>query len=107
MGCSVNHKKSSSLQEHLMVIEQVRQSFVNSPTKSTWHASHELSMDWLWYANCLAPAFPDLTLLDFFFWGFIKDMVYVPPLLATLPELRARIYAAAEQVTPAMLLRVW
>ncbi|KAG8283692.1 cilium-dependent cell motility [Homalodisca vitripennis] len=34
-------------------------------------------------------------------------MVYVPPLPATLPELRARIYAAAEQVTPEMLVRVW
>ncbi|KAG8336237.1 hypothetical protein J6590_048459 [Homalodisca vitripennis] len=34
-------------------------------------------------------------------------MVYIPPLLATLPELRARIYAAAEQVTPEMLVRDW
>lgn len=53
------------------------------------------------------PRSPDLTPLDFFLWGFIKDMVYVPPLPATLPDLRARIYAAVEQVTPEMLVRVW
>lgn len=53
------------------------------------------------------PRSPDLTPLDFFFWGFIKDTVYVPPLPASLPELRARIYAATEQVTPDMLQRVW
>ncbi|KAG8313909.1 hypothetical protein J6590_104305, partial [Homalodisca vitripennis] len=45
--------------------------------------------------------------LDIFFWGFIKGMVCVHPLPATLPELRARIYAAAEQVTPEMLVQVW
>ena len=53
------------------------------------------------------PRSQDLTPLDFFLWGFIKDMVYVPPLPATLPDLRARIYAAVEQVTPEMLVRVW
>ncbi|KAG8324064.1 hypothetical protein J6590_101078 [Homalodisca vitripennis] len=53
------------------------------------------------------PPFPRPDTARYFFWGFIKDMVYIPPLLATLPELRARIYAAAEQVTPEMLVRVW
>ncbi|KAG8330720.1 hypothetical protein J6590_056546 [Homalodisca vitripennis] len=46
----------------------------------------------------MSPRSPDLTLLDLFFWGFIKDMVYVPPFPATLPEIRARIYAAAEHL---------
>jgi hypothetical protein len=44
--------------------------------------------------------FPRPDTASLFLWGFIKDMVYVPLLPYTLPELRARIYAAAEQVTP-------
>ena len=31
---------------------------------------------------------PDLTVCDFFLWGFVKDNVYVPQLPKTLPELR-------------------
>jgi len=30
------------------------------------------------------PRSPDLTLCDFFFWGFVKDTVFVPPLPANL-----------------------
>jgi hypothetical protein len=30
---------------------------------------------------------PDLTPLDFFLWGFVKDQVFVPPLLANVIEL--------------------
>jgi hypothetical protein len=45
------------------------------------------------------PRSPDLTPLDFFFWGFIKDAVYVPPLATTLPELAGRIRDAVATVT--------
>jgi hypothetical protein len=50
---------------------------------------------------------PDLTPLDFFFWGFVKDRVYVPPLPENVAELRTRITAAVAEVTPEMLRRVW
>ncbi|KAJ4439237.1 hypothetical protein ANN_07357 [Periplaneta americana] len=40
------------------------------------------------------PRSPDLTPLDFFLWGFLKDQVYLPPLPANLSELRNRITAA-------------
>ena len=53
------------------------------------------------------PRSPDLTVCDFFLWGFIKDNVYVPPLPKTLPELRKRINTAIENVTQDMLERVW
>jgi hypothetical protein len=33
------------------------------------------------------PRSPDFTLLDFYFWGYIMDAVYVPPLATTLQEL--------------------
>jgi hypothetical protein len=37
------------------------------------------------------PRSPDLTRLEFFFCGYIKDAVYVPPLATTLPELAGRL----------------
>ena len=33
------------------------------------------------------PRSPDLTICDFFLWGYVKDRVYVPPLPATVDEL--------------------
>lgn len=53
------------------------------------------------------PRSPDLTPLDFFLWGFLKDKVYVTPLPANLAELRNRITATVALVTPDMLQRVW
>jgi len=50
---------------------------------------------------------PDLTVCDFFLWGYVKDRVYVPPLPATVDELQGRITAAVNSVTPDMLQRVW
>ena len=53
------------------------------------------------------PRSPDLTPLDFFLWGFVKDRVFVPPLPANVVELRTRITAAVAKVTPEMLRNVW
>ena len=50
---------------------------------------------------------PDLTVCDFFLWGFVKDNVYIPPLPKTLPQLRERINTAIGNVTQNMLERVW
>ena len=52
------------------------------------------------------PRSPDLTVCDFFLWGYVKDRVYVPPLPATVDELQERITAAVKSVTPDMLQRV-
>lgn len=49
---------------------------------------------------------PDLTPLDFFAWGFIKDIVYQVR-VQSLRELRRRIVAAVERITPEMLNNVW
>jgi hypothetical protein len=43
---------------------------------------------------------------DFFFWGYVKDAVYVPPLPTALDELKNRIVTAVESVTNDMLERV-
>jgi hypothetical protein len=42
-------------------------------------ATHDLLPTQLTKIN--APTLPDLTLCDFFLWGYIKDKVFVPPLL--------------------------
>jgi hypothetical protein len=53
------------------------------------------------------PRSPDLTRLDFFLWGFVKDRVFVPPLPANVAELRTQIDAAVAEVTPEMLRSMW
>ncbi|PNF13977.1 hypothetical protein B7P43_G08668, partial [Cryptotermes secundus] len=53
------------------------------------------------------PRSPDLTPLDFFLWGFVKDRVFVPPLPVNVVELRTRIPASVAEVTPEMLRSMW
>lgn len=48
------------------------------------------------------PRSPDLTVLDFFVWGFIKNIVYSTA-SQNLDELTNKIRIAAQQITPAML----
>ena len=43
----------------------------------------------------------------FFLWGYVKDQVYVPPLPASIPELKVRIRIAIETITADMLQTVW
>jgi hypothetical protein len=49
---------------------------------------------------------PQISPFDFFLWGFIKDRVFVPPLPATLVDLRTRITAAITVIDD-MLQRIW
>ena len=44
---------------------------------------------------------------DFFPWGYVKDEVYVPPLPASIPELKVRIRTAIGKITADMLQTVW
>lgn len=53
------------------------------------------------------PRSPDLSPCDFFLWGYVKGLVFVPPLPANIEELKQRITAALETVTEDMLQRVW
>jgi len=52
------------------------------------------------------PRSPDLTPLDFFAWGFIKDVVYRRK-VRDLADLRQRIIEAVELKTPHMLINTW
>jgi len=44
------------------------------------------------------PRSPDATPCDFFLWGYVKDQVYVPPLPASIPELKVLIRTAIETI---------
>ena len=57
---------------------------------------------------CYGPRGP-LTLrpVIFFFWGYVKDRVFVPPLPPDLADLTARIIAAVKNIDSPMLTRVW
>jgi hypothetical protein len=79
-----------------------------------FEAAHEylntrFSGRWIGRAAPIAwpPRSPDLTPPNFFFWEFIKDRVYVPPLPENIAALLTRITAPVAEVTPEMLRRVW
>ena len=55
----------------------------------------------------MAPAITWLDSLRFFSWGYVKGLVYVPPLPTNVVELKQRISSALETVTEDMLQRVW
>jgi len=55
----------------------------------------------------LSPLSPDATPCDLFLWDYVKDEVYVPPLPASIPELKVCISTAIETITADMLQTVW
>ena len=57
--------------------------------------------------NNLPSPSPDAIPCDFFLWGYVKDQVYVPPFLVSIPELNVRIGTAIETITADMLQTVW
>jgi len=60
-----------------------------------------------WGFNNLPPRSPDATPCDFFLWSYVKVQVYIPPLPASIPELKVRIRTAIETITADMLHTVW
>ena len=52
------------------------------------------------------PRSPDLTPLDFFLWGYVKDKVYATP-VRDLRDLRERIIEAIESIPEDILQRTW
>ena len=52
------------------------------------------------------PRSPDLTPLDFFLWGFIKDEVYVIPQPKDIEEIKSRVVEAIDKIGTALLARV-
>jgi hypothetical protein len=50
---------------------------------------------------------PDLNPLEFFLWGFVKDELYVPPMLITQNNLKDRILEAIAKIDLSLLQNVW
>jgi hypothetical protein len=50
---------------------------------------------------------PDLTLLNFFLWGFMKDEVYIPPMPITMNNLKDQIQTATANTDQPLLQNVW
>jgi len=55
----------------------------------------------------LPPRSPDASPCDFFLWGYVKDQVYVPPLPASILELKVRIRTATETISADTLQTFW
>ena len=53
------------------------------------------------------PRSPDLEPSDFFLYGHMKDMLFVPPLAFSLDDLKIRITAAVTLLDEGTLLDVW
>jgi len=64
-------------------------------------------LDWTWWYDSLATRSTDLTPLEFSVWGYVKYKVYVPLLLASLEELRARIAGAVATIDVDVICRIW
>lgn len=83
---------------------QMVRAFLNEEISHRWigrKGGHDL-------AFCSWPArSPDLTVCDFFLWGYVKDQVYVPPLPNTIDDLKRRITMAIGSVHQQTLQLVW
>jgi len=53
------------------------------------------------------PRSPDLTPLDFFLWGFVKDEVYVLPMPINLKNLKDRTRTATAKTDQPLLQNFW
>ncbi|XP_039310613.1 uncharacterized protein LOC120358903 [Solenopsis invicta] len=71
---------------------------LNREYQLRWIGIHSPCQEW-------PPRFPDLTPMDFFLWGYMRDIIY-----QTLPrdrnDLIAKIREASQRITPEMLRNV-
>ena len=61
--------------------------------------------DWPW-----PPRSPDLTVCDFFLWGFLKEAMWAKPVAdqpSNLRDLRAAIILACERLQPERIVRAF
>jgi len=117
-----NYKNINIYNEVSFVRSFVRGLTVHELADTAWQLSERLEMTRLSRGLCrkyrvirndcrgfnnLPPRAPHETPCDFFLWGYVKDQVYVPPLPASIPELKVRIWTTTETITADMLQTVW
>jgi hypothetical protein len=64
-------------------------------------------LKWKNFCETLPPRSPDLTLCDFFLWGYVKEKVFVPPLPLDIDQWKLRITAFIKTIDRNMLGRLW
>jgi hypothetical protein len=64
-------------------------------------------MDQLRGVHLWPPQSPDLTPLDFFAWGFVKDEVYIPPVPVTMNNLKDEIQTVIAEIDQPLLQNIW
>ncbi|KAJ4428119.1 hypothetical protein ANN_24133 [Periplaneta americana] len=93
-------------------VEAIREAFTRSPRESVRQAVETLHNHfpgrWIGRGGPIAwpPRSPDLTPLDFFLWGFVKDRVYNTR-VDNLQVLRQRFIDTVRSVTPQILHNAW
>jgi hypothetical protein len=72
------------------------------------HLDREMAGRWIDRGGPIAwpPSSPDLTSLEFFLWGYVKNIVYQVK-INDLQHLKARVRDAVAMVTPNMLQATW
>ena len=63
-------------------------------------------MDWKGWANSMATTFTRHHSLDFFLWGFVKDIVYKTK-VRDIDDVEQRISNAMTTIDEAMLQQTW
>jgi hypothetical protein len=76
--------------------------------EGTAFLNRQLSERWIGRGGSTywTPRSPDLTPLDFFLWGFVKDEVYVPLMPITLNHLKDRTRTAITKIDQPLLQNV-
>ena len=53
------------------------------------------------------PRSPDPTPSDFFLWGYVNGLLYIPPLPTSVDDLKTLVTEALITIDPDMLVQVW
>ncbi|GBM80433.1 hypothetical protein AVEN_145767-1 [Araneus ventricosus] len=64
------------------------------------------AMDWTDGPLAWPPRSPDLTPLDFFLWGYVKDKVFASK-ITDITQLKTRIIEVIENISQSMLTSTW
>ncbi|PNF19786.1 hypothetical protein B7P43_G14663 [Cryptotermes secundus] len=104
LQCNAHSKESTEKNRH------VNKEFCGGIGNVHRYLSNELRHRWIGRVGeddvalfSWPPRSPDLTPCDFFLWGYVKDRVYIHPLV----ELRENIDAAVMNIDRMMLQNVW
>ena len=106
VSCQLAHiqtaKKLIIFQHYLRFKHSVPYNFINiTLVNKMWYLYRVIRNECRGFNN-LPLRSPDATPCNFFLWGYVKDQVYVPPLSASILEVKVRIRTATETIAADM-----